>query len=144
MGVFLFKENDPTYFNDLGTSIITLFQISTMEGWTDILYANMFGCDHETFGTEPCDNPQPKYYTALIYFVSFVLIGTMIILNLFIGVILNSMDEVRNEQLLEAQMKAKKEGKQQNILSDFERLQIQLEEMKKQLDFIAFRLNKKE
>ena len=32
------------------------------------------------------------------YFISFVLLGTMIMLNLFIGVIINSMDEAQAEQ----------------------------------------------
>ena len=32
------------------------------------------------------------------YFVSFVLLGTMIMLNLFIGVIINSMDEAQAER----------------------------------------------
>lgn len=31
------------------------------------------------------------------YFLSFILLGTMIILNLFIGVIVNGMDEARQE-----------------------------------------------
>jgi voltage-gated sodium channel len=34
---------------------------------------------------------------ALIYFVSFILLGTMIMLNLFIGIIMNSMSEMHAE-----------------------------------------------
>lgn len=44
------------------------------------------------------------------YFVSFVLIGTMIVLNLFIGVIVNSMDEVRSQREFEERAARKKSG----------------------------------
>jgi voltage-gated sodium channel len=33
----------------------------------------------------------------LVYFVSFILLGAMIIMNLFIGVIMNSMEESQRE-----------------------------------------------
>ena len=39
------------------------------------------------------------------YFVSFVMLGTMIMLNLFIGVIINSMDEAQAEGEAEARRK---------------------------------------
>lgn len=32
-----------------------------------------------------------------VYFISFILLGTMIMLNLFIGIIMNSMAEMHNE-----------------------------------------------
>jgi len=35
------------------------------------------------------------------FFISFVLFGTMVFLNLFIGVIVNGMDEARKEQEVE-------------------------------------------
>ena len=36
-----------------------------------------------------------RYELAWVYFVSFVLIGTFVVLNLVIAIIVNSMDEVR-------------------------------------------------
>jgi voltage-gated sodium channel len=38
-----------------------------------------------------------------VYFASFILIGAMIIMNLFIGVIMNSMQESQNELSKEIQ-----------------------------------------
>ena len=107
MGVFLFGENDPIRFSDLPTSILTLFQITTMEGWSDIMYVNMWGCDHPVYGIDNCDNPAANPIGAVIYFITFVMFGTMIVLNLFIGVIMNSMEEVNQEQRLEEKMQAK-------------------------------------
>ena len=57
-----------------------------------------------------CRGPVPRLLPGVAYFVSFVLIGTMIVLNLFIGVIMNSMDEVRYEQALEDRLQRKEYG----------------------------------
>ncbi len=37
---------------------------------------------------------------AVVYFVSFILLGTMIVLNLFIGIIVNGMQETQRENEL--------------------------------------------
>ena len=143
MGVFLFKINDPIRFGDLGTSILTLFQITTMEGWTDILYANMHGCDHAVYGLDNCETPVAQPASAVIYFVSFVMIGTMIVMNLFIGVIMNSMDEVQKEQALEERAVGEI-GAYNNMAGDIEGMQQKMSEMQEQLNFIAFWLRNKQ
>lgn len=101
MAVFMFGENDPLHFGTLHKSMLSLFRVVTLEDWTDIMYVNMYGCDHSIWGytmEEGCVNPKGNKWLAAFFFVSFVLIGTMIVLNLFIGVIMNSMDEVRAEE----------------------------------------------
>lgn len=100
MAVFLFGENDPVHFGTLQTAMLSLFRVVTLEDWTDIMYINMHGCDHSISGyglAEGCTNPQGFGVLGALFFVSFVLIGTMIVLNLFIGVIMTSMDEARAE-----------------------------------------------
>ncbi|MFT6399654.1 MAG: voltage-gated sodium channel [Bradymonadia bacterium] len=47
-----------------------------------------------------CANPQANWWLGMTFFVSFVLLGTMVILNLFIGVIMNGMDEATAESEL--------------------------------------------
>ena len=44
-----------------------------------------------------------------LFFVSFVLIGTMIVLNLVIGVIMNSMDETNSEMALQYEIDRRRE-----------------------------------
>ncbi len=144
LGVFMFGENNPVHFQDLQTSLITLFQITTLEGWADIMYINVFGCDHPQWGSDNCDNPVANGVGAVIYFISFVLVGTMIVLNLFIGVIMNSMDEVANEQKMEELVAAKTKGGAPSLNHDIDRLQIQLKEMQEQLQFIGHRIERKE
>ncbi|MEW7278074.1 ion transporter [Aquimarina sp. 2201CG1-2-11] len=104
-GVFFFSENDPIHFQDLQRSMLSLFRVVTLEDWTDIMYINMFGCENYGYDDRMnlCINSQGSVALSVTYFVSFVLIGTMIFLNLFIGVIMNGMDEAKNEMLLEHQ-----------------------------------------
>ena len=45
MGVFLFRGNDPVHFQDLSTSLLTLFRVVTLEDWTDVMYIQMYGSD---------------------------------------------------------------------------------------------------
>jgi voltage-gated sodium channel len=142
LGVFMFGENNPIHFGDLQTSLITLFQITTLEGWADIMYINVFGCDHPQWGSEDCTNPVANGVGAIIYFISFVLIGTMIVLNLFIGVIMNSMEEVAVEQKLEDMAKASNKGQIPSLHHDIDRLQLQLKEMQEQLQFIGHRIER--
>lgn len=81
-GYHLFHEIDPTHWSTLGISLITLFRIVTLEDWTDVMYAAM---DH--------------HWWAWAYFVSFVVVGTFVVINLFIAVVLNNLDEAKAERL---------------------------------------------
>lgn len=144
MGTFIFGKNDPVHFGDLYISIITLFQITTLEGWSDIMFLNVFGCEDAFYGLEDgCPEPYGYGIWAVIYFVSFVLIGTMIVMNLFIGVIMNSMDEVRNEQILEEKVRQGK-GKEPNLEVELEHVKRNMDNIKDQLDFISFNLKELE
>ena len=96
--VFLFGHNDPLHFGDLETAMLSLFRVVTLEDWTDIMYINMYGCDRYGYTAKSivaCTNPEANPLLASLFFVSFVLIGTMIILNLFIGVIMTGMEEAQ-------------------------------------------------
>ena len=128
-GVFFWGENDPTHFRDLQTSMLSLFRVVTLEDWTDIMYINMYGCENYGYnGTmDLCVSSNASPLGAAMYFVSFVLIGTMIFLNLFIGVIMGGMDEARTE--LE-QADAKESG---GITSDIHDIQEQLDVLQKSL-----------
>ena len=42
----MFKENDPANFGLLHISMITMFRLSTLDNWSDLLFTNMYGCDH--------------------------------------------------------------------------------------------------
>lgn len=90
VGVFVFGATDPMHFGDLHHAFVTLFKVLTLEGWTDIMNVHIFG---ESVN----ENMQIISLWPFFYFASFILIGAMIILNLFIGVIMNSMEESQKE-----------------------------------------------
>jgi len=89
MGVFLFGENDPERFGSLWSSMLTMFSVLTLEGWFDVMQDQMRGLPRAD-GSEPDAQP----IVSPLFFVSFILSGTMIFLNLLVGVIVNSMSEM--------------------------------------------------
>lgn len=101
VGVMFFRDNDPVHFGDLWTSMLSLFRVVTLEDWTDVMYIQMYGSDaYEGYnqsveGLEIIPKAQPLL--SVFYFVSFVLIGTMIMLNLVIGVVISGMDNAQKE-----------------------------------------------
>jgi voltage-gated sodium channel len=110
MGVFMFRGNDPVHFQDLSTALLTLFRVVTLEDWTDVMYIQMYGsdaypgyADYAQAHLREASSGSPMLGAA--YFVSFVMLGTMIMLNLFIGVIINSMDEAQAEREAEVRRK---------------------------------------
>ena len=98
-GVFLFSNNDPIHFRDLGTSALSLFRVITLEDWTDIMYTQIYGCDSYGYADFPelCTDSHDFGPAGALFFLSFVFLGTWIVLNLFIGIILTGMDEARRE-----------------------------------------------
>ncbi len=112
MAVFLFGENDPIHFRDLQTSILSLFRVVTLEDWTDVMYINMYGSDAYGYSASDLQKWNPTSSEspvgAAFFFVSFVLLGTMIVLNLVIGVIMNSMDESNAEMSIKQEIERRK------------------------------------
>jgi voltage-gated sodium channel len=102
VGTSLFGQNDPLRFGSLHESFLTLFQVLTLEGWNDILATQYLGSDlvydeamQALFADGRVSKAQPLLAAA--YFVSFIMLGTMIMLNLFTGVIITSMEEATTE-----------------------------------------------
>ncbi|MEU9836541.1 ion transporter [Streptosporangium sp. NPDC048047] len=76
MGTKLYHATSPGYFGDLPTSLFTLFQMMTGDGWSDIT--------REVMSEHP---------SAWLFFVLFMLVCTFVVLNLFIAVVVNAMEE---------------------------------------------------
>ena len=139
LAVFFYGENDPIHFRNLQTSILTLFRVVTLEDWTDVMYINMYGSD--TYGYSDTDlsnwNPSPSASPlgAAIFFVSFVLIGTMIVLNLVIGVIMNSMDESNKEMAIQQEMERRKQNPEA-IRDGLHDLHVQVDNLSQEMQVI--------
>ncbi|WP_152655131.1 ion transporter [Oceanobacillus sp. CFH 90083] len=81
IGTMLFQSIAPDHFGSLHRTLLTLFQILTLDSWaTGVMYPIL----EET-------------RIALIYFLSFILIGAFVIVNLFVGVIVNNVEEANRE-----------------------------------------------
>jgi voltage-gated sodium channel len=111
-GYHLFHEADPTHWRTLGIALLSLFRIVTLEDWTDIMYAAM-----ET------------YPWAWVYFVSFVVMGTFVVVNLFIAVVLNNLDEAKAERLREIETPPHRD----EILRELRTTQRALQRLERQL-----------
>jgi len=79
-------DNHNLNFDNIFSGIITLFVLSTMEGWPDYLFnfvdANEIADDGENLG--PVKNGSREF---MLYFIVFILVGTLFLINLFIGVV---------------------------------------------------------
>lgn len=97
--VFMWGENDPIHFGDLQIAFLSLFRAVTLEDWTDLMYIQMYGCANYGYDGNMalCTASSASPAGGAFFFVSFVLLGTMIVLNLFIGVIISGMDEAQLE-----------------------------------------------
>lgn len=89
IGVSLFSVVDPPHFATLWKALFTLFQILTLENWNTIML--------------PVNSAYP--IGGPLYFISFIILGTMIIMNLFVGIIVGNMAKAMDKLNAPAQMK---------------------------------------
>ena len=85
VGWIWFGDELPDQWGNIGRAMLTLFVMLTLENFPQYMDAAM--------EVEPW---------AWIYFVSFILVAAFIILNVLIGVVLNSMEEARELDRREA------------------------------------------
>mmetsp|Transcript_140 Transcript_140/g.277 ORF Transcript_140/g.277 Transcript_140/m.277 type:complete len:938 (+) Transcript_140:152-2965(+) len=99
VGMIIFKNNDPWHFGKLEDAMLTLFRCATLEDWTDVMYINMFGCDNYGYDgmEEECKNPKRWGWLAGLYFVVFVILGALVLLTLFLGVVTTSMEKATRQ-----------------------------------------------
>ena len=122
IGMIFFSVNDPWHFGTLHDSMLALFAVSTLDGWSAIMNLNLYGgCvypewDYTEYYDYVCEegNPTPMKYDhpsespiprahlyfafTAIYFAIYVIIAAYLLLTLFIGVVGMSMEEATQEQ----------------------------------------------
>ena len=113
-GIHLFGKTDPASFGSLGTALLTLFRIVTLDNWGDIYFAQVAHV--------------PAVKVAL-YFATFIVFGTMIILNLFIGIIMNSMAEMHAELAERDRAQHERETGAATLEDDLQTLERELKEL---------------
>ena len=86
LGSQFFGNNDSEllqfYFGDVTNSMYTMFQLMTLDDWTDVANETM------------------SYYPwSWLYFIPFIIITSFAVLNLFIGVIVDALNIVKEKDL---------------------------------------------
>jgi voltage-gated sodium channel len=110
VGWWLFGAALPDAWGTAGAAMVTLFVMLTLENLPDNL-----------------DAAQEVSPWANLYFMTFVLVAAFVIVNLFIGIVVGAMDEVRDED------------RTQKEQSDAAALQVRLERMQSALDVLLVR-----
>jgi len=81
----LFGKEFNNYFGDLGTSLFTLFQVMTLEGWAE-------------------DVARPimeKFPLAWIFFIVHIMLSTFVVINLFVAAIVDSFSTINESDSAE-------------------------------------------
>lgn len=86
IGWVIFHKGDPEQFGNVGEAMLTMFQVLTLEGLPEFLAT----------GREVSD-------WAIPFYISYVLLASFLVFNLFIGIVLTSMEEARAEELRRAE-----------------------------------------
>lgn len=110
MATQLYGPEFPERFGDLAGSALTLFQVMTMEGWADGV-------------VRPVMELHPY---AWLFFIPFIFATSFAVMNLLVGLIVNSMQEVA-----EADMKKFEVDQHDELVARLDKLEKMLSELKK-------------
>jgi voltage-gated sodium channel len=80
-GVYMFRDADPTHWGTLGAALLSLFQVVTLEGWTELQRALL-----------------PEHPWAWVFFASFIVVAVFVVINLFIAVVINNLEKAREKE----------------------------------------------
>jgi voltage-gated sodium channel len=109
-GFYMFHTVDPANWGTLGRSLLSLFQVVTLEGWADLQAAVL-----------------PERPWAWVFFGSFIVIGVFVVINLFIAVVMNNLEKAKDEQ--QAAADRKRPGG--DVLERLERLKSEIDEIER-------------
>jgi len=115
-GTVLFSKTAPEYFGSLPATLLTLFQVATLESWASGVM-------------RPLLTAAPWSW---LYFVIFIMIGTFVVINLFLGVIVKSMDTVESMEQEETneRLGLPKEATPNETLAEISSLREEIAELK--------------
>jgi voltage-gated sodium channel len=86
VGWVIFNDHDPANFENVGQSMVTMFVLLTLENLPTYI-----------------EKGQELSNWTLLFYISYVLVASFLIFNLFIGIVINSMEEARAIELHRAE-----------------------------------------
>jgi voltage-gated sodium channel len=117
-GIHLFGAHDPKHFGSMSEALLSLFRLVTLDNWSDLFAAQLAHV--------------PGFKVAA-YFVTFIVFGTMIILNLFIGIIMNSMSEMHAEMAERDRLRHERETGSATLEDDLKALEGEMKALQTRL-----------
>ncbi len=118
MGTTMFSADFPDWFGTLGKSMYTLFQVMTLESWS-------MGIARPVIAQFPY---------AWIYFVSFILVSSFIVMNVIVGVVVNAISEISADIKKEKET-AKLTVNTKDLQTEFLKLKNQMSVVESLLEF---------
>jgi voltage-gated sodium channel len=118
----LFGGEAPEHFGSIGGSMFTLFQVMTGDGWSDVVRTLL-----------------PKHpWAGWGFFIPFIVLTSFAVLNLFIAVIVEALQQGQAEALAEKQeqMKTELEGEIQDVETQIQGVGEQQSEIAEDIDEI--------
>ncbi len=122
IAVNLFGAKFPEWFGTLQASLYTLFQIMTLESWS-------MGIARPVMEQFP---------SAWIFFIPFILLSTFMILNFVIGLIVDSVQFIRDAEKEETKLNKEKN----NSIDSLEEIQRNIDRLQQQFNALSTRLKK--
>jgi voltage-gated sodium channel len=113
MATKLYGGNHPELFGTIGTSAFSLFQVMTLEGWAAEI-------------VRPVMEKAPY---AWVFFIVFILITSFAVLNLFIGIIVDSMQ--REHEAEQAEDRQREEANFDELLAEVKLLRREMEQVRR-------------
>lgn len=107
----MFGELDPEHFGDLGTSLLSMFQVMTGDDWANVV--------------RPVCEERPA---AWLFFILYVVIATYIVLNLFIAVAVEALDRKSDEDVIQ-EIDEELDASTQVILAEIASLRAEVKEL---------------
>ncbi len=115
MATNLFAEAFPQWFGDLGKSMYTLFQVMTLESWS-------MGISRPVMEVFPY---------AWVFFIIFILLVTFIMINLFIGIIVDAIFTIKEDD--KSALEEKEEVTLEKLHSEIGELKLLLQKVQNKL-----------
>merc|ERR1719399_2214523 len=82
--------NHKMNFDNVGVALLTLYEVAGLEMWLDVMH------DAMDQGKEIGDAPEfERNFFACVYFVLFIIIGVFLVLNLFVGAVVDKFNELK-------------------------------------------------
>lgn len=119
IGTNLYQKTVPEYFSSLADSLFTLFQLTTLDGWSDLARKTEAIHPHST-----------------VFFVLFILISVFVVLNLFIAVLVQGVNDAALEE------NTKNKDKIESLEHHNEELLQKMQKLEEKLDLLLKKADK--